>query len=410
MLRLVTEEHGPGPTRSFEHGSSLPRLRILLYHFAAFGGVGGVEFTIRDLESGFVERDHAVGLLHMTPERRPQTESPRGNPIWTVQQPSYPKWLRPRSWASAARSTAQLDAAIRAFAPDVIHVHFPSAQSIPILGVSKAHRRRWRLVVTFHGSDLAEDPAGQSDSFRWQHKLVCAADAITAVSSALAARAERHHELTAGSVDVIHNGVDPSWLVASRTKVGAHRKRVLFVGKLDAVKGPDILVEAWNRLGARRKNAVLTLAGDGPFRARLDAAIESAGIAASVELLGAQSHEQLRHLYGTATCLVLPSRSESFGKVILEAAAGGVPCVAARVGGVPEVVVDGVTGMLVASESPDALAEALARMLEMPEEARNALGENARDRVSTMFATSKMLDGYEAVYRGEENALEDRAG
>jgi glycosyltransferase involved in cell wall biosynthesis len=180
-------------------------------------------------------------------------------------------------------------------------------------------------------------------------------------------------------VQVIANALDPYWplpAAAARAEDGY----VLAVARLapeHAYKGVDRVIDALARIGSVR----LVVAGDGPDRARLEARATAAGIDARFS--GLVSDAALAELYRGARAFVLPSTGEGFGLVYLEAMAFGLPCVAARAGGAPEVVDDGVTGVVVEPDDDEGLRTAIARVLG---DEGAALGAAGRARVERHFS------------------------
>jgi glycosyltransferase involved in cell wall biosynthesis len=140
--------------------------------------------------------------------------------------------------------------------------------------------------------------------------------------------------------------------------------RVAFVGTLDRTKGVDILLEAWWMVSEKLPEARLAVAGEGSGRPLLVAQARNLGLDESVVFLGRQTTREVKALLDRSSLLVLPSRSEGMGRAILEAFARARPVVASRVGGIPDLVEDGSTGILVPPEDPDALAQAIASVLQ----------------------------------------------
>ncbi len=168
------------------------------------------------------------------------------------------------------------------------------------------------------------------------------------------------------------------------------------VGRLDRVKGYDLLVEASAVVLRDRPEAWFVVAGDGQERRALEAQARRLGVAERWLFLGWQAH--LEPLYPALDLSVLPSRNEGMGRAAVEALACGRPVVATAVGGVPSVVEDGVTGLLVPPEDPQALASAILHLLE-DETARRRMGEAGPQRVRERFSSQAMLDGINQVYR-----------
>jgi glycosyltransferase involved in cell wall biosynthesis len=144
---------------------------------------------------------------------------------------------------------------------------------------------------------------------------------------------------------------------------------------------------------------MLYLAGDGneADRSRLERLIVELGLSGRVTLLG-QIHDPERWL-AASDLFVQPSREEAFGLVYAEAAASGIPVVATRVGGIPEIVLDGESGLLVESEDAGALATAIVELLSDPAR-RERMGESARRRAELHFSIEKMAKSYAELMRG----------
>ena len=141
------------------------------------------------------------------------------------------------------------------------------------------------------------------------------------------------------------------------------------------------------------------MAGDGPERAALETLVQELGVEDSVTFLGWVEPEATPRLLDEVSVVLLPARwREPFCLVALEAAHRARPVVAARVGALPEVVVDGVTGLLTEPEEPVALARAVTTLLADPERAER-LGQAARERAPRLFGWTRLLDEYEALYR-----------
>jgi glycogen(starch) synthase len=142
----------------------------------------------------------------------------------------------------------------------------------------------------------------------------------------------------------------------------------------------------------------LIIAGDGPLKADLELQALELKFRDFVDFVGWVIPVMIPSLINTATLVVLPSRSEGLPLVALEAALMARPIVATRVGGLPEVVLHQENGLLVEPEDHNALAEAMAMLLDQPETARS-MGEAARCRVQTVFSWDRHVNAYDALYR-----------
>jgi glycosyltransferase involved in cell wall biosynthesis len=234
--------------------------------------------------------------------------------------------------------------------------------------------------------------------------------AVVAVSEAL-----RQAWLADGRLDprllrVVHNGVDvaafeprPQDRAAARRRLGwaEDEAGIVTVAVLRPGKGIDVLLAA---LARRDVRARLLVVGDGPLRGELAAAAGGLGLSHRVHFVGHRDDVPLWLAAGDV--FAHPSLEDAFPTVLLEAMAAGLAVVASRVGGVPEIVADGVTGLLVRAGDAEDLARALAEVLARPEE-RRAMGEAGRTRARERFSTAAWVARLEAVY---DEALVSRAG
>jgi glycosyltransferase involved in cell wall biosynthesis len=261
---------------------------------------------------------------------------------------------------------------------DLLHAHWIPAG---LVALALGPWRRRPVVVTVWGSDLAllRVPALGGMARR----LLTRAARVVAVSETMA-RALVALGLPAERVCVVLTAIDPPAAPAEgkeelRRALGlpAAHTLALFLGRLSPVKGPDVLLEAVGRLAARHPEATFVFAGDGQLRGPLQEAARRLGVERQVRFVGQVPREDVPAYLTACDLLALPSRSEGLPHAVLEAMAFGLPVVASAVGGVPEVVQDGVTGALVPPEDPAALADALSPLLAEPDR-RQRYAEAAR--------------------------------
>ena len=188
---------------------------------------------------------------------------------------------------------------------------------------------------------------------------------------------------------VVHCGVNPEQFTPVRHE---HRgSRLLFVGRLAAVKGLPVLLEAVARLAKERPEVILRVVGYGPDRAKLEDRAKQLGIRRSVEFLGYQSQAQVRDLLRQTDTFVMASFAEGVPVVLMEAMAAGVPVVATRIAGVPELVEDAAHGFLVPPGDAAALAEKAAILLD-DADLRNRFGAAGRAKVEREFNIATEAD------------------
>jgi sugar transferase (PEP-CTERM/EpsH1 system associated) len=208
--------------------------------------------------------------------------------------------------------------------------------------------------------------------------------------------------LPAAKLVTIHNGVDVSRfaggdrLAALRAlRLPSHAVVIGTVGRLDPVKDHAGLLRAFAVLRTDQPSAELVIVGEGPCRPELERLIQKTGLTGHVHLLGMRRDVPV--LLQAFDAFVLPSRAEGISNTVLEAMATGLPIVATRVGGNPELVEHGVTGVLVAAGNPLALAAALRCYVEDAKR-REAHGDAGRRRVLRHFTLERMAQAYQDLY------------
>ena len=191
-------------------------------------------------------------------------------------------------------------------------------------------------------------------------------------------------------------GVEPGQFQFKLRDAGAVT-RLLCVGRLTPAKGQVLLVRAMARLRERGVTAQLTLLGDGPDRARVEAEISARALADRVTLTGALRQQQVREQLDTPDTLVLPSLAEGIPVVWMEAMSCGVPVIASDIPGNRDLVLPDQTGYLYALGDSERLVKTTNHLLRDPER-MSRLGCNARQRVEQAFSLEQMLAGYEGLY------------
>jgi glycosyltransferase involved in cell wall biosynthesis len=177
---------------------------------------------------------------------------------------------------------------------------------------------------------------------------------------------------------VVHCGVDPNLYEVRKHEGGGNR--LLFVGRLTAAKGLPVLLEAVAKL----KGVMLDIAGDGPDRKMLEKRAQALNISTSVKFLGYQSQQEVRESLKVADAFVMSSFAEGVPVVLMEAMAAGVPVVATQIAGIPELVCDGQSGLLVPPGDAPAIEHAIGRLLE-DANLRNQLAAAGRKKVEQEF-------------------------
>jgi phosphatidylinositol alpha-mannosyltransferase len=300
--------------------------------------------------------------------------------------------------ACGPATSRTVQAALRDFAPDVVHVHEPFAPSASMLATLHAAAP---VVATFHAyrapgtiSDRIYRAAAPLLLPVW-HRLA----ARIAVSQAAASCATSRMPAPARGdfwPRIVPNGVDVDVFARARPAALPPGRRLLFVGRLDLRKGFRFAVAAFAELARRYPDVTLVTIGEGRDREALDQL--DPGARARVHMLGHVSAAALPTYYAAADVFLAPATGgESFGIVLAEAMSAGVPVVASDVAGYREVVRSFREGLLVPPRDPAALAHAVAGLLDTPALAHR-LGEGGRARARA-FAWERVAARVEQVYR-----------
>ncbi len=284
---------------------------------------------------------------------------------------------------------------------DVVHVHYaiPHATSAWIAREMLAGAAP-PLVTTLHGTDVTL--VGTLPTFHEITRFsILRSQAVTAVSGFLRDMTVRDFRIPADRIRVIPNFVDTTQFrprrdaLPRRVFAADHQKIVMHVSNFRPVKRVRDVIEVF--AGIRRDlPARLVMVGDGPDRTRAADRARELGLERHVVFLG--KHASVEEILGCADLFVLTSESESFGLAALEAMACGVPVVAYRAGGLPEVVTDGENGLLVTPGAVAEAAEAGSELLADPAHWRR-FSEAGRRAATERFATERVLPRYESLYR-----------
>lgn len=269
-----------------------------------------------------------------------------------------------------------------------IHAHHANVAADVALLAARIGGPRWSWSFTMHGSteffDVREHRLAQkSERARF---VVCVSD--HGRSQLMTHVGPEHWD----KLRVVHCGVDPDRFPAVDRRDRSGELELLTVGRLVPVKGQGLLIEALAALGADgvggacRARPTLTIVGDGPSLAGLRALSARLGVADRVRFAGAVGQHEIGGYYERADAFLLPSFAEGIPVVLMEAMATGMPVIASRITGIPELVEDGRSGLLVTPGRLDQLIEALATLTGYDAERRHALGSAGRAKVVAEFS------------------------
>lgn len=354
---------------------------------------GGVQAHVAQLATQLSE-SHDVAVF--APHRRgvpPAVEAPRVVDVGRPLALPYNRSVAPVALAPTAG--ARVVRRIAAFAPDVTHVHEPLS---PLVSSAVTAFARRPLVATFHSWSDSDrlyrllSPVGR--------RLVRRLDVKVAVSAAAQVYAAEALGMAIGGLRVVPNGVDVGRFAAAAPLADLRdpeRPLLLFVGRLEPRKGLDVLVRAFLRVRAALPRVRLCVVGDGAMRARCQQMIPSS-IRHDALFVGHVDDVEKARYFASADLFVAPNvGGESFGIVLLEAMAAGVPIVASDIPGFRTVMRDGRQGRFVAPGDAAALADAVLTLLSN-NKLRQAMSVEGRRRAGE-YDWPEVADRLEKLYR-----------
>lgn len=365
-------------------------MRIGVICYPTLGG-SGILATRLGLE--LAKKGHEV---HFISYEKPLMIPEEGRPNVTFHKVpvyEYPLFKYPPYTMALASEMVRVS---REHSLDVVHVHYAIPHSTAALLAKMITRVPY--VVTVHGSDVTILGDSASYGVINNHSLE-EADALTSVSHYLAGEAKKRLNLRK-SVEVVTNFVDPGVFYPAAGGADASGAngmiQAVHVSNFRPVKRIQDLVEAMDIVAGRTDRIRLLLVGEGPERVEIEQLVGKKGLQDKIHFAGYR--RDVPDLLRKSQILLLSSENEGFSLTVLEGMACGLPCISTSVGGVPEIVTDGVEGFLVSPHSPQLIAE---RMLQLGEDEalRRRMGAAGRKTVETRFTPEMVVPRYEEVYR-----------
>lgn len=384
------------PRPSLHVHDTVTRLAVLSLHSSPLvqpgvGDSGGMNVYVRELAASLAQAgvDTTVYVRRWAADLPDQVAVEPGFRVVHLDagDPDLPKEALP---ATVDAFTEALIARLRADPVDVLHANYWLSG---VVGHRVKHRLDLPLVATFHTLARVKAETGDTEPqlrIDAEAEVIGCSDVILANSIEEVAQLERLYGADRSRIEIVPPGVEHAFFSpgdrgGARRALGLdpHAPLLLFAGRIQPLKGLDVAVGAL--AASHHPDAQLLVVGgpsgpegDAEYRRVLDLA-GSLGVLDRLHVVEPQPHHLLSCWYRAADLVVVPSRSESFGLVALEAAACGVPVVAAAVGGLRTLVEHGQTGLLVERREPAAFAEAIDRLLDDPRLAAG-MGRTAADR------------------------------
>lgn len=371
---MITEPTDKNPSLS---------ILYLIYGFR----IGGAEGYLLDLCKGLDLKMFRPEIIYFYPEEQMLPEFRQANipcsifPVKGGELTFFEIW--------------RLSRLIKKIAPDIVHVHLFHASRYGAMAAFLAGSRR--IVRTKHSVWPPGSKPGERDRI-WQVLNRFTISRTVGVSSAVAKQV--------GSQYVIHNGIDTAYfdpkhidqkeLPVNMLKFSEKPGPVIGIAaRLTKAKGHPTLLEAFSMLLPDWPDAQLLIAGDGEERPTLELLIQKYNLADHVQILG--SIRNVREFLSILDIFAHPSILEGLGIAVIEAMSMERAIVATRVGGLPELVTDGLDGILVEPNNPRELSKAMGNILENPE-LKKKLGQNARKKAVEQFSIDTMIRKYEELY------------
>jgi glycosyltransferase involved in cell wall biosynthesis len=352
-------------------------------------GVGGQSIFIERLALDVAQRGHEVTIL-----TNGVAEDERTRKFFEDAVRVIPLDL------SITSSSAQMDAKfskiverIKEFNADVIHIHNLVSREIVYLKLF-LNRRGSNIasICTVHDLEtlkraLALQETG--DLLKQMHKIVSPSNYIDSFFKDINSELRPNFK-------VIYNGVPDRISPASSS---AKKLHLLFAAELNEHKGAVVLLSAWSRIYKKYPNVTLFIAGDGAAKEFIQQYATTSGIGSQVVFTGWLSQNELNE-YLSADCIfVMPSMlGEAFGLIAAEASMAGAAIIVSRIGALPEIVEDRVSGLVVTPGDTNSLVQAIEELI-IDEELRKEFGRAAKKRAQTLFSMEKSVDEYEKTYR-----------
>ncbi|HEB10596.1 MAG TPA: N-acetyl-alpha-D-glucosaminyl L-malate synthase BshA, partial [Spirochaetales bacterium] len=289
---------------------------------------------------------------------------------------------------------------------DVIHSHYAIPHAVAAILAGNIARRKVRTVTTLHGTDITL--IGSHPTFKNITKYAIEeSDVVTAVSEFLKERTQEVLGINGDKIQVVYNFVDrqcsnPDLKCWCCHKPAPDKKIIAHASNLRPVKAPLDVIKLFAGISESTSfNTELWVIGDGPMQSEMIEFCRKLGIEKNVKFLGIRT--DLGRILTCCDLFLLPSKEESFGLAALEAMACGVPVIASRSGGLPEVIDDGVSGCLIDVGDIEAGAE-MGRRLLVDEDFAKLVIHGGLETAFNRFRQSNIVSRYEALYHVEEGA------
>lgn len=373
-------------------------MKILMITNSYFPRIGGVEIAVSNICKEFVKNGHYVEIVTSRfPKNLPTFEWIEGIRVtripFRIPNGSLISFIKFIVRAIECISILLWFAVRKKF--DIINLHYAGENSLYAAAFSLLTRTP--LVTSIHGSDI-EQFACRNRFTRWiVGRTLKMSVYIIANSKALLQKAsDMFGKDFLHKAIVIGNGVN----VEAINKIEAAPRDyqyIIAIGRLNFVKGLDVLIKAFHRAHSFHPKIHLEIVGDGPERSNLELLAREFGIEEFVHFRGCKNNEEAISILKGADFCIVPSRREAFGITILEAMAAEKSVIATNIGGIPEIVINWENGLLVNPEDSISLGKAMLNLIDNPE-LRNKFGKAGQERVRDKFEWHQISKRYLEVF------------
>lgn len=364
-------------------------MRVLFWSEQFWPQIGGIEVWSAKLLAALSQRGHEFAVVASQDDPTSQSSTQYcGMPVHR-----FPFWiaLNERDLGKLMEIKRAVTEIKERFKPDLVHLNLTGPSVYFQLQTENSHRAP--LLLSLH--QPLDHQSGSPASIT--RCILRAADWVTAGSALVLSTGRRILPEIVSRSSIIHFGFDEHKLQPE--PLPFDEPRLLCLGRLVFEKGFDLALTALSRIKDNFPKLRLIVASDGPARPDLERQAAELNLTGRVDFIGWVEFDKLRALFNSSTIVLMPSRVvEGFGLVAMEAAMMGRPVVATRSGGLAEVVMDGETGFLVEPENSQALADAIAYLLDNRDTA-TTMGKAARTRARSLFGWKRHVDAFDALYR-----------
>jgi glycosyltransferase involved in cell wall biosynthesis len=374
-------------------------MKIWLIPNRYFPVIGGVEVVVDRLRHEFIDKGHNVTILTSKyPKNLKKFEFVNGVNIYRFSFSIYrgTVWSMLLFLFRVGPNMAKLIYIFLKEKPNIVNVHYVDEHTFYILLLRNLFK--FPFIINLHGSDVLKNPINFKNIQNILIKTLEKADHVIANSKHLLNEAKIYYSNLKNKSSIIPNGINLNDFIDNHFSEKCKNPYIVCIGRLEKEKGHDLLIKAMYNISKRHPRWRLIIIGDGRERHGLLRLTEELGLGEIITFLGAVENKEALLYIKNSEFLVLPSRSESFGIVLIEAMAYRKAVVATSVGGVPEIVSDGINGFLIEPEDHNSLFEAISKLIQ-DNQLRKILGEKGFNIIKNSYEWHTIAKKYMSIFQ-----------